>query len=443
MNMNDIILKKRNGFELTQEEIQYFIKGYTIGEIPDYQASALLMAIMFQKLSVAETVFLTEAMKSSGDLVDLSSIHGIKVDKHSTGGVGDKTTLIVGPIAAACGVPIAKMSGRGLGFTGGTVDKMESIPGMKTSMEPVDFIQQVNEIGLAVIGQTGHIAPADKKLYALRDVTATIDNVSLISASIMSKKLAAGADAILLDVKCGSGAFMKTKEEAVSLAELMVSIGNKSGKRTVAAVTDMSQPLGRAVGNSLEVKEAIQTLKGNGPDDITALSLELAGIMIYLGHRAKSPQQGKQMAEEAVRSGAALDKLAQFVSHQGGDARYILDDSLFPEAKYSMELTATDQGFVQSIDANIIGLASQHTGAGRMVMGDAIDMSAGIILHKKVGEAVLAGQSLATIKGNDASKVEMGLLECRKAFKISNVAVAPQELIQCIIGLADGNEFKL
>lgn len=435
--MNEIILKKRNGSELTQDEIRYFIDGYTNGEIPDYQASALLMAVMFQKLSVEETVFLTDAMKSSGDLVDLSSIHGVKVDKHSTGGVGDKTTLIVGPIAAACGVPIAKMSGRGLGFTGGTVDKMESIPGMKTSMEPLDFIRQVNEIGLAVIGQTGHIAPADKKLYALRDVTATIDNVSLISASIMSKKLAAGADAILLDVKCGSGAFMKTKEDAVSLAELMVSIGNKSGKQTVAAVTDMSQPLGNAVGNSLEVKEAIQTLKGNGPSDITRLSLELAGIMIYLGHKAKSPEQGRQMAEDAVFSGSALDKLVQFVSHQGGDANYIKDDSLFAEAKYSLELKATVGGIVQSIDANLIGLASQHTGAGRMVMGDVIDMTAGIVLDKKVGDAVHDGQRLATIKGNDASKVEMGLSECRKAFKISDAPVAPGELIHCIIGLGN------
>lgn len=434
--MNDIILKKRTGAELSKPEIQFFIDGYTNGEIPDYQASALLMAIMFQKLSMEETVCLTEAMKSSGDIVDLSAIHGVKVDKHSTGGVGDKTTLVVGPIAAACGVPIAKMSGRGLGFTGGTVDKMESIPGMKTTMESDAFMKQVNEIGLAVIGQTGHIAPADKKLYALRDVTATIDNLSLISASIMSKKLAAGADAILLDVKCGSGAFMKTRADAVALAEMMVSIGNLSGKRTVAAVTDMSQPLGLAVGNALEVMEAIHTLKGEGPADITKLSLELAGIMVYLGRKADSPEHGKLLAKEAMNNGAALDKFAQFVAYQGGNPKIVEDEKLFPEAKYRFDLKASESGYIGSIDANVIGLASQHTGAGRTVIGEQIDMSAGIVLRKKVGDEVREGEVLASLQGNMESKAKLGLDECKKAFIIQKNPPELKDLIQDIIGLS-------
>lgn len=435
MNMNDIILRKRIGEKLTKQEIQFFIEGYTNGDIPDYQASALLMAIMFQKLSMEETVCLTEAMKSSGDIIDLSAIHGIKVDKHSTGGVGDKTTLVVGPIAAACGVPIAKMSGRGLGFTGGTVDKMESIPGMKTSMESEAFIQQVNEIGIAVIGQTGHIAPADKKLYALRDVTATIDNLSLISASIMSKKLAAGADAILLDVKCGSGAFMKTTAEAVALAEMMVSIGNLSNKKTVAAVTDMSQPLGLAVGNALEVMEAIHTLKGEGPSDITNLSLELAGIMIFLGKKADSPEHGKQLADDAIRNGSALDKFARFVEYQGGNPKITIDETLFPQAEFTYDLMAKVDGYIGSIDANIIGLASQHTGAGRTVMGEAIDMSAGILLHKKVGEFVNAGERLASIQGTNEAKVIAGQNECEKAFVLQQKPPTKHKLVYDIIGI--------
>jgi pyrimidine-nucleoside phosphorylase len=435
MNMNDIIYKKRIGEELSKLEIQYFIDGYTKGDIPDYQASALLMAIMFQKLSMEETVSLTDAMKSSGDLVDLSAIHGIKVDKHSTGGVGDKTTLVVGPIAAACGVPIAKMSGRGLGFTGGTVDKMESIPGMKTSMEKDAFMKQVNDIGLAVIGQTGHIAPADKKLYALRDVTATIDNLSLISASIMSKKLAAGADAILLDVKCGSGAFMKTKEEAVALAEMMVSIGNRSGKKTVAAVTDMSQPLGLAVGNALEVMEAIHTLKGEGPLDITELSIELAGIMIYLGQKSESPEHGKQKARDAINDGTALKKFSQFVEFQGGNSQIIDDEKLFARTKFKLELKAGAEGYIGSIDANVVGLASQHTGAGRTVMGEEIDMSAGIVLHKKVGDFVKVGDVLASIQGQNETKVKSGYNECEKAFRIQQKVPDKQTLIYEIIGI--------
>ena len=300
-NMNDIIYKKREGGKLSKDEIEYFIKGYVAGDIPDYQASALLMAIFFRGLDREETFQLTNAMRYSGDTIDLSSIKGVKVDKHSTGGVGDKTTLIVAPLASACGVPIAKMSGRGLGFTGGTVDKMESIPGFRTSLEPEEFLNQVNTIGMAVIGQTAHITPADKKLYALRDVTATVDNFGLIASSIMSKKLAAGSDAIVLDVKVGDGAFMENLEDAVTLADLMVDIGRNAGRRTVAAITEMGQPLGCAVGNALEVIEAIETLKGHGPEDITVLAEKLAGIMIYLGGKAETPEQGHDMAEECAK----------------------------------------------------------------------------------------------------------------------------------------------
>lgn len=435
MEMYDIILKKRLGQALSPEEIRFFVQGYTEGGIPDYQASALLMAIMFQGLDMDETLCLTEAMRDSGDKVDLSAIRGIKVDKHSTGGVGDKTTLILGPLVAACGVPVAKMSGRGLGFTGGTVDKMESVPGMRTTMEPEDLIRQVNDVGLAVIGQTAHIAPADKKLYALRDVTATIDNLSLISASIMSKKLAAGADAILLDVKCGSGAFMKTEEQAAALGEMMVLIGKKAGKRTVAAITDMSQPLGLAVGNSLEVVESIETLKGNGPGDVTELTLELAGIMIYLGERAKTPEEGRAMALEAMKSGRALDEFREFIEAQGGNPDVAQDYGLFPQPAHRLEVAAPKAGFVSSIEANAVGQASRHTGAGRNVIGEALDLSAGILLHKKVGDPVQAGEPLATVQGNNPDKLREAAGMCLSAYEISEAREEPGRLIHRIIGI--------
>ena len=383
MNMNDIIYKKREGGKLTKEEIEYFVKGFTEGTIPDYQMSALLMAIFFQKMDKEETYLLTNAMKFSGDVVDLSPIQGIKVDKHSTGGVGDKTTLIVAPIAAACGVPIAKMSGRGLGFTGGTVDKMESIPGFQTSIEAEKFMELVNTVGLSVIGQTAHIAPADKKIYALRDVTSTVDNMSLISSSIMSKKLASGSDAIVLDVKCGDGAFMQTLEDACELAQWMVDLGNEDGKKTIAVVTDMNQPLGKAVGNSLEVIEAIETLKGNGPEDITELSLTLAGVMIYAGGKAASREEGHSLAEEMLKNGKALEKLTQFIEGQGGNSGVVKDYQLFPQPAYKQELICEQVGYVSQIAARAIGLASQHSGAGRATKEDAIDLSAGIYLHKK------------------------------------------------------------
>lgn len=433
MNMNDIIYKKREGGKLTKEEIEYFVKGFTEGEIPDYQMSALLMAIFFRKMDKEETYLLTNAMKFSGDVVDLSPIQGIKVDKHSTGGVGDKTTLIVAPIAAACGVPIAKMSGRGLGFTGGTVDKMESIPGFQTSIEAEKFMELVNTIGISVIGQTAHIAPADKKIYALRDVTSTVDNMSLISSSIMSKKLASGSDAIVLDVKCGDGAFMQTLEDACELAQWMVDLGNADGKKTIAVVTDMNQPLGKAVGNSLEVIEAIETLKGNGPEDITELSLTLAGVMIYAGGKAASREEGHSLAEEMLKNGKALEKLTQFIEGQGGNSDAVKDYQLFPQPAYKQDLICEQDGYVSQIAARTIGLASQHSGAGRATKEDDIDLSAGIYLHKKIGDQVSKGDVLATIYGNHVEKVKHSLEEARKAYVFSTSEPEKLVLIKKII----------
>ncbi|MDO4395877.1 MAG: pyrimidine-nucleoside phosphorylase [Clostridia bacterium] len=435
MNIVDIITKKRDGGKLSKEEIEFFVEGYTKGEIPDYQASALLMAIYFQKMDKEETFQLTDVMRRSGDTIDLTAIDGIKVDKHSTGGVGDKTTLIVAPLAAACGVPIAKMSGRGLGFTGGTVDKMESIPGFRTAMEPEEFIAQVNDIGMAVIGQTGHIAPADKKIYALRDVTGTVENLSLISSSIMSKKLAAGSDAIVLDVKCGDGAFMKTPEDASALGKTMCEIGQAAGKKTVALITDMNQPLGKAVGNSLEVIEAIETLKGQGPADITELSLRLAGTMIYVGGKASSVEEGDAMAKDALESGRGLDKLRQFIAAQGGNPQVVDDYSLFGPAKLSLDIVSDSYGFVQKIKAESIGLASQHTGAGRLRKEDPVDLSAGIYLHKKVGDRVAAGDVLATVYGNDQDKLAIGAAEAMRAFVIGDDAPEKEALVKEVLGL--------
>ncbi|MDD7512164.1 MAG: pyrimidine-nucleoside phosphorylase [Peptostreptococcaceae bacterium] len=435
MNMNDIIIKKRQGGKLTKDEIDYVVSGYVAGDIPDYQVSALLMAIFFMHMDEEETSQLTEAMRYSGDTIDLSGISGIKVDKHSTGGVGDKTTLVVTPIAAACGVPIAKMSGRGLGFTGGTVDKMESIPGFRTSLEPKEFMDQVNDIGISVIGQTAHITPADKKLYALRDVTGTVDNFSLIASSIMSKKLAAGSDKILLDVKCGDGAFMENIDDAETLGGIMCDIGNRAGKTTVAAITDMSQPLGKAVGNSLEVIEAIETLKGNGPEDITELSKRLGGIMLYLGGRAKSAEDGYVIAEHAIAGGAALEKLKSFIERQGGDSNVVEDYSLFPQPTVELNLIAEESGYIEAIKAKSIGLASQHTGAGRATKDDEIDLSAGIYLHKKVADHVSKGDVLATFYGRDKAKVKAARDEAAKAFIITAEKVKKPILIKEILGL--------
>lgn len=430
MNTVDIIGKKRDGKELSYEELEYIVMGYTNGEIPDYQMSAFLMAIYLRDMTKEETVSLTKIMKFSGDVVDLSGIDGIKVDKHSTGGVGDKTTLIAAPIAAACGVPIAKMSGRGLGFTGGTIDKLEAIPGFKTSIEKEDFFKQVNNKGIAVIGQTGHIAPADKKIYALRDVTGTVANLSLITSSIMSKKLAAGSDAILLDVKCGSGAFMQTLEDAEALAKYMVEIGNADGKDTIALITDMSQPLGNAVGNSLEVIEAIEVLKGNGPEDITELSLKLAGMMVYLGKIAETPEEGIKLAENALTSGAALNKFRAFVAGQGGNEQVAEDYSLFPQSSEKVEVTAWENGYISSIDAMAVGNASQHSGAGRETKEDVIDLAAGIYFNKKTADYVNKGDVICTVYGNDAAKVQKAADELKEAIEISPTEPAKPLLIK-------------
>lgn len=435
MNMVDLIQKKKDGGVLSAEEIKWFVNGYVADEIPDYQVAAMLMAICFKGLDREETFQLTDAMRYSGDTIDLSSIKGIKVDKHSTGGVGDKTTLIVAPLAASLGVPVAKMSGRGLGFTGGTVDKMESIPGFRTTLEPKEFLNQVNNIKLSVIGQTAHITPADKKLYALRDVTATVDNFGLIASSIMSKKLAAGSDAIVLDVKVGDGAFMENEKDAEILAELMVDIGNKAGRRTVAAITEMGQPLGKAVGNSLEVIEAIQTLKGQGPEDITQLAERLSGIMVYLGGKATSPEEGYAMTKEALRDGRGLVKLKEFIAAQGGNPDVIDDYSLFPAHSMKKELVADRDGYVQKIEARCIGLASQHTGAGRATKEDTVDLSAGIYVCKKVGDEVKKGDVLAILYGNDRNKLEAAEGEALRAFELGEQQAKPPVLIKKIIGL--------
>ncbi len=435
MNAVDIISKKRDGKELSASEIEFFIKAYLNGDIPDYQASALLMAIYFRHMSEKETFDLTRVMLHSGDIVDLSDIHGTKVDKHSTGGVGDKVTLIVAPIAASCGVPIAKMSGRGLGFTGGTIDKLESIPGFKTTLEPADFHKQVNEIGIAVIGQSGHIAPADKKLYALRDVTATVENLSLIASSIMSKKLAAGSDAILLDVKCGKGAFMKSEDDAKALAELMCKIGSSQGKKTAAIISDMSEPLGHAVGNSLEVIEAIELLKANIEGDLLKLCLNISGAMIYLGGKASSIDEGIVLAESAISSGKALQKLAEMIEYQGGNKAVIDDYSLFPEAKLSAEIKALRSGYIESIDAEGIGLASQHSGAGRASKEDEIDHSAGIKLVAKRGDMVELSDTIAIVYSSDEGKLKQACEEVLSAYAISDSEPKAEPLIKTMIGL--------
>ena len=394
MRMYDIIMKKRNGGKLTAAEIQYFIDGYTREEIPDYQVSALMMAVYFRGMDEEETLALTMAMAHSGDMLDLSAIQGVKVDKHSTGGVGDKTSLALAPMAAACGIRIAKMSGRGLGHTGGTIDKLESFAGFSTGISREHFIRQVNRIGISIMGQTADLAPADKKLYALRDVTATVDNMSLIASSIMSKKLAAGADAIVLDVKTGSGAFMKTLEDSLALAREMVRIGNGAGRHTVAVVSDMDQPLGRAVGNALEVKEAIDTLRGQGPADFVELCMTLGSQMLIAGGRAREEEQARDMLQKAITSGAALEKLAEFIEAQGGD----------PAAVHVEPSPANTEGYIQNIRCDEIGICSLLLGGGRETKESEIDLSVGLVLSAKAGDYVKAGDPLAYIHYNDPEK---------------------------------------
>lgn len=400
MRMVDIIEKKRDGHELTTAEINFFIEGYTKGEIPDYQASALAMAIFFQDMTDRERADLTRAMVESGDTIDLSAIDGVKVDKHSTGGVGDTTTLVLAPLVASLGIPVAKMSGRGLGHTGGTIDKLESIAGFHVELTREQFIDLVNRDKVAVIGQSGNLTPADKKLYALRDVTGTVNSIPLIASSIMSKKIAAGADAIVLDVKTGDGAFMKTQEDAEKLAHAMVRIGNHVGRKTIAIISDMSQPLGFAIGNALEVKEAIETLQGKGPKDLTELVLTLGSQMVILAGKAKTTEEAKSMLKESISSGKALAKFKDFLTNQGGDASIVDDLSKLPQAKYKIELPAKQSGYISRMVADEIGVASMILGAGRATKEDVIDLAVGLVLHKKVGDKVEEGESILTIYSN-------------------------------------------
>ncbi|AGE22910.1 MULTISPECIES: pyrimidine-nucleoside phosphorylase [Geobacillus] len=400
MRMVDLIAKKRDGKALTKEEIEWIVRGYTNGDIPDYQMSALAMAIYFRGMTEEETAALTMSMVHSGEMLDLSSIRGVKVDKHSTGGVGDTTTLVLGPLVASVGVPVAKMSGRGLGHTGGTIDKLESVPGFHVEISKDEFIRLVNENGIAIIGQTGDLTPADKKLYALRDVTATVNSIPLIASSIMSKKIAAGADAIVLDVKTGAGAFMKKLDEARRLARAMVDIGKRVGRRTMAVISDMSQPLGYAVGNALEVKEAIETLKGNGPHDLTELCLTLGSHMVYLAEKAPSLDEARRLLEEAIRSGAAIAAFKTFLAAQGGDASVVDDLDKLPKAAYTSTVTAAADGYVAEMAADDIGTAAMWLGAGRAKKEDMIDLAVGIVLHKKIGDRVQKGEALATIHSN-------------------------------------------
>lgn len=400
MRMVDIISKKRDGYALTEEEIRFVVEGYTNGDIPDYQMSSLAMAIFFQDMNDEERAALTMAMVESGDQIDLSNIKGIKVDKHSTGGVGDTTTLVLAPLVASLGVPVAKMSGRGLGHTGGTIDKLEAVEGFHVELSDESFIQNVNEHQIAVIGQTGNLTPADKKIYALRDVTGTVNSIPLIASSIMSKKIAAGADAIVLDVKTGNGAFMKTVEEAEALAHAMVQIGNQVGRQTMAIISDMSQPLGYAIGNALELKEAIDTLKGEEPEDLTELVLTLGAQMVVLAQKAETLDEARQKLQEVIDNGKALEKFKTFLDIQGGDASVVDDPTRLPQAQYQIELPAKKSGVVSEIVANEIGIASMMLGAGRQTKEDQIDLAVGLKLHKKVGDTVSEGESLLTIYAN-------------------------------------------
>ncbi len=424
MRMYDIIEKKKRGLALDRQEIRYVVEGYTAGDIPDYQMSALLMAICFASMNSEETYELTMAMMESGDRLNLSAIDGVKVDKHSTGGVGDKTTLVLGPIVAALGVPVAKMSGRGLGHTGGTVDKLESIAGFKTAIDLDKFMEQVNTVGIAVAGQTACLAPADKKIYALRDVTATVDNISLIASSIMSKKLASGADAIVLDVKCGKGAFMKDEESATKLAEAMVDIGRQAGKNMTALVTDMNEPLGRWVGNSVEVYEAITCLQSRGDERLMEVCKHLAGYMLIAAGKATSYKEAETMIDGVIADGRALDKMADFIEAQGGDRQVAYDTDRLPRGAQVVKLISDQAGVVSAIDAELVGKACMALGGGRETKESQIDLSVGIYLDRKIGENVEAGTTMATVYGNDAAKIEHAMAMLKSAYTVGDAATA-------------------
>lgn len=428
MRMYDIIKNKRDGGKLSKEEIDFFVKGYTAGEIPDYQASALCMAIYFRGMDDEETTNLTLAIAASGDKVDLSGINGVKVDKHSTGGVGDKTSLIIAPIVASYGVKVAKMSGRGLGHTGGTIDKLEAIDGYQTSIDKKEFFRIVNEVGVSIIGQSGNLAPADKKLYALRDVTATVDSLPLIVSSIMGKKLAAGADCILLDVKTGSGGFMKTLEDSTKLAKAMVEIGHLAGKKVIALITDMDVPLGKAIGNSLEVIEAVETLKGEGPEDLTEICIDIAANMLYMAGKG-TVKECEALAKKAIADGSALQTLVKMVHAQGGNEKLLLDTSLFKKAAYDYEVKAQKSGYIEHVDTESYGMASLALGAGRAKKEDPIDYSAGITLEKKTGDFVKEGDVIAVLHTNKPESVKEAEERILKATEISSEPVEKKPII--------------
>lgn len=439
MRTYDIILKKRNGQELSADEITTLINGYVSGEVADYQMAAWAMAVFFKGMTPRETADLTMAMVKSGEQVDLTGIQGVKVDKHSTGGVGDKTTLIMGPLVAATGVPVAKMSGRGLGHTGGTIDKLEAIPGFNTALPKDRFIDNVNRIKIAIGGQTGNLAPADKRLYALRDVTATVDSIPLIASSVMSKKIAAGADAIVLDVKTGSGAFMKSVDQAISLAEAMVKIGSEVGRQTIALITDMDQPLGNTVGNALEVKEAIECLRGQGPKDLTELCLALGSQMVFLAGKAENPEKAREELERILHQGTGLEKLKEMVRNQGGDTSCIDDPGRLPGSKKAIPVKANTSGYVAAIEAERIGIAAMTLGAGRETKDSKIDLAVGIRMEKKVGDYVEQEETIAVLYVNDDSKTQKAQESVSQAYSISDEPVQPHKLI---LGYVDSNGVK-
>lgn len=431
--MVDIIAKKRDGHELLPEEIAFFVNGFVSGDIPDYQMAALLMAIYLKDLSHKETAVLIDAMLHSGETIDLTGIAGVKVDKHSTGGVGDKTSLVLAPLVAAAGVPVAKMSGRGLGHTGGTIDKLESFTGFSVEMSSEEFVDRVNRHGIAICGQSKELVPADKMIYALRDVTATVDHIPLIAGSIMSKKLAMGADAIVLDVKCGSGAFMKDQKSAVALALTMVEAGKAMGKETVALVTDMDQPLGNAIGNALEVKEALESLQGRGPQDFMELVYALGSRMVVLGQKAHDLEEGRKMLEDLISSGAAFAKFKEFIATQGGDADQADFPETLPAAKYMREVKAPESGFIHRLEADLIGHASMLLGAGRATKADVIDLGAGIMLRQKRGDRVAKGQVLAELYANKESLFAEAEKVVLSAYKIGKKAVPGPDLVLKVV----------
>lgn len=433
MLMTDLIAKKRDGGKLDTDEINFMIDGYVKGDIPDYQMSAMCMAIMFRGMDSRETLDLTMAMMNSGERIDLSAIDGIKADKHSTGGVGDKTSLVLCPMVASCGIKIAKMSGRGLGHTGGTIDKLESFPGYSTSISEEKFIDNVNKLGIAITGQTAEIDPADKKLYALRDVTGTVPSIPLIVSSIMSKKLAAGADIIVLDVKSGSGSFMKTEERSKELAQELVSVGKLAGRKTVGVITDMDEPLGFAVGNALEVKEAIAVLKGEEKGELLELCLTLGSCILTEAGIAPDDEAARKMLEERIADGSALDKLADLVEGQEGDRRAVYDLSMLPAATVTMEVPCEEEGYVSHIQADSVGLVSMHLGGGRATKDSAIDLSVGLVLHKKVGDRVERGDSLATIHASCPEKAREAAALLRDCYTIVEQPVKKTPFIKGIV----------